>query len=58
MFIIGDLPEPEAPMMATNSPAWIIKRHSTHGMHLHFTAIVGLAKIFEVDDGRAHLACR
>ena len=51
MFISVDLPDPDAPMTATNSPGRS-QRHSAQRVHLNLAQIVGLEDAFEPDGRR------
>ena len=51
MFIIVDLPEPLAPMMATNSPREDLQRNAAHGVHVHLAGVIRLVDVVELDDG-------
>jgi len=44
-----DLPEPEGPMTATNSPSHL-KGYSTQRLDLYLSQIVGFEYIFETND--------
>ena len=52
MFISVDLPEPLAPMIATNSPAVDLQRDAAHGVHRHLAGVVDLVDVLDFDDGR------
>ena len=43
MFISVDLPEPEVPMMATNSPASMVSVDAAQRVHLDVAHVVDLA---------------
>ena len=54
MFIIVDLPEPEAPMMATKSPFLDRVGHAAQGADLRLPNMVGLGQILQLDDFLVH----
>ena len=49
IFINVDLPEPLAPMMATNSPGWIVGE-TPRGAHIHLAGVIGLLDLVELND--------
>ena len=53
MFIAVDLPEPDGPMMATNSPRPIDEVDAGQRVHLRLALAVGLPDLVEGDQ-RAH----
>ena len=57
MFISVDLPEPDAPMIATNSPGCDRERHAAQRVHLDVAHLVDLGDRFDLDDrGRTSVA--
>ena len=48
MFISVDLPEPDAPMMATNSPRSIVRSDAAQRVHLDLAQHVGLGQTDEL----------
>ena len=48
MFMSVDLPEPLAPMMATNSPGLDLRRDAPHRMHVHLAGVVHLVDVLEL----------
>ena len=60
MFIIVDLPEPLAPIRATNSPGKISRVTPLDGFHVDLAGVVGFVDVFEFDDrlhaNASHLA--
>jgi hypothetical protein len=57
MFIVVDLPEPEAPMIATNSPSRNRQRHAAQRVDLHIAHGVGLVNVLEFNHRRASGIC-
>jgi hypothetical protein len=51
VFIMVDLPEPLAPMIATNSPGRIGEVHAADGMDFERAVPVGAPEVLEFDDG-------
>ncbi len=49
MFIVVDLPEPDAPMIATNSPSRIVERDSAQRVHFNITHRVGLVNVVQLN---------
>ena len=54
MFINVDLPEPDAPMIATNSPRSIVRADATQRSHLEVAQLVGLMEIGNAYDDVCH----
>ncbi len=52
MFISVDLPEPEAPMMATNSPSLDVEGHAAQRVHVDVAHPVGLGDVGDLDERR------
>lgn len=58
MFIRVDLPEPEAPMIAMNSPRSMVKLIAAQRAHLEVAKLIGLVEIGNVYDNVWHdVAC-
>ena len=53
MFISVDLPEPDEPMIATNSPARISSETPAQRAHLDVAGLVDLRDVADLDEGRA-----
>ena len=53
MCISVDLPEPDGPVTATNSPVLHVERDAAQRADLDFADDVGLDEIRDGDDGRA-----
>ena len=49
MFIVVDLPEPDAPMIATNSPSRIVSETPRKRVHINIAHRVGLVDVIQLN---------
>ena len=54
MFMSVDLPDPDGPMMATNSPGRTCSGDAAQRAHLDLAHLVDASEVLDLDDGTRH----